>query len=299
MPGRDGNPRRQIPPVVKIIIYLLGFENIGTLEQVAAPQGQPTLKDMLWKGPDASPSKVSRYTRGDRGDSELTSYGTSDKTTARPVQASPPAPVPRSPILSTLPVANDLSLKSREQGRGGSKNPAQVAAGSILVHCPRCKACLPLGEAWDRHREEHLHTQKASPKSVVRQQIKASSTSTAFPSETKISDGLWRERMTLPQQNPPRSFDAERDLATNRNTCTRQVKRAVRAPPPHSTAGEGRSGEAASKRARLSDLFHQAVTPERAADVLKELRLLKEDGQTRFAHLFSTREDTGRRSSSG
>lgn len=307
-----GNPANELPPVVKLNVSLLGFEKVDMAGPVAVPPGQRTLRDMRWLG------------RGCASDSNyqvLHEHGTSNRRSQPSVggvlgeQRAATALVVCSPIASVPQSlsASPLDDPGRQTGtkRDGheddvrDREPHVAEGNNILVRCPKCKACLSLGEAWDRHRKEHVALGVKRDKTGVHRCSNnpfptTSLSPTAFPSpkrKTSSPHSARKSRQIRPQQRQPLprwedSFDSdgrrEHDITLNRGK-RRQSGESV-GDKRSKQAGEYASqsdgaGDRNEKPARLSDLLPLAVTPAQAADVLRRRGWLRPDEQTRFAHL--------------
>lgn len=319
-PGGDGAvgagemPRRRdiLPPVVKLIVSLLAFETVGPAPPTAAPPGQRTLRDMMWlKKP--TPTTTAASAKGPNGEAGPLPSGTDvsgEPAAATAASSSVPEVVAPSPVARVAPAGSPSSItdhaaarpKTGETAPGSRISiPRKVEeAGSVLVRCPRCKACLPVGEAWDVHREEHLLEATASdhrePAGVRR----------SGPATQRQQEGPSSPRClpTMPPQHRPSSSPELVAAATEmRRTSVsgdaggfgggsvdigdgvRPSGAEVRA-PVEGAAGGSSDGDTGRRRSRkLSQLLMMAVTPEQAADVLGDRGFLRDDGQTRFANL--------------
>lgn len=312
-----GNPANEWPPVVKLNVSLLGFEKVGMAGPVAVPPGQRTLRDMRWLG---------RGSTSDSNSQVLHEHGTSNRRSQPSaggvlgeqraatalVVCSPIASVPQS--LSASPL-DDPSRQTGTKGDGHEDevrdSESHVAEGnSILVRCPKCKACLTLGEAWDSHRKEHVALGvKRDKAGVHRRNNNPSPTTglspTAFPSPRRKTSSLHSARkcrqIRAQQSQPlPRWEDSlesdgrrEHDITLSR-AKRRQFEESVgdkrsKQAGEYASQSDGAGGRS-EKPARLSDLLRLAVTPAQAADVLRRRGWLRPDEQTRFAHLRLGRE---------
>lgn len=317
--GEIPRQRDTFPPVVKVIVSLLAFETVGPAPPTAAPPGQRTLRDMLWlkKAAPTTTGALAEDPVGVASPPTLGSKVSRESAAATAVVAVPETVVP-SPVSRVAPAGNPSSSTDRTAGRsktgeptlGGRNAPRKVEeAGSVLVRCPRCKACLPVGEAWDAHREEHLlfatlfdHQEPA----VVRRSMPATLHHQAGPPPptplptippqhrlvsspelvgaaagartTSIGGGVGRfggDFLDVGNDTPP--SDAE-----------------GRTPVQGATGGSS-DGEAGRRQSRkLSHLLMMAVTPEQAAGVLEDRGFLRDNGQTRFANLCLVGDDLPR-----
>lgn len=280
--GVGGNTGNQMPPVVKLNIALLGFTHVGPAVPAAVPPGQRRLRDMIRRGNNGSSTPSSRE-RGDAGSPSEAKQTPTDKgpaqTAAASVAGSPTASIPESPTSSVA------------RGGGTRLGIVQATEGCVLIRCPRCKACLPVGEAWDQHREKHLHSPYKEPeyRSSARQFQESSSALTRTPSRS--SKGYSRP-LSSPTIGHQRSITDTGDRTIHGNTGAHQSGQAIRGSPLKvATKATGQAREnVQSRRARLSELFQLAVTPEQAADVLTKYGLMPRGGQTRFARAFPPAE---------
>lgn len=285
-----GDRRSQTPPVVKLNLSLLGFKSVGPAAPVAAPPGQRTLREVMRPGRIASFAAESENRRDCslNGASGTCVDGVQGQEAVEPVAQSPVASVPMSPTSSISPVKSQGVVPTREQRGEEMDDRQQVAEDGVLVRCPRCKACLPLGKAWDEHRGEHEKTRTDCKPGLGRHD---NVLPMALPSGAQASSPASRHVMLGPPQLPPlppsgSTFGAVREERNDLQLNTRQSGQAVRGAPSLCATGvEGRADDARDRRSRLSDLLQLAVTPEQAAGVLRDRGLLRTDGQTRFAHL--------------
>lgn len=282
--GRGESLGKEMPPVVKLNLSLLGFESLGPASPAPAPRGQRTLRDMMWMGGDAA--------SGDAVDDDLdgppkTRDGARVGGLVRNIAAeaaAAPSPVP--PVLlspnSAISPAASAPPQSEDRLKMGKGVAPQAVEGSVLVLCPRCKACLPLGEAWNEHREEHLSLPACAPMS----QKRGADTSPAnSPRGKRPSPRTSRASMIIPSQALPLPPSGETSDASRARKSGRIPADALG--ELQSTIGvRSRADDAIGRRERLSDLLRLAVTPGQASGVLKDRGLLSPNGQTRFAHLF-------------
>lgn len=312
------NPAGELPPVVKLNVSLLGLESVGVEGPVAVPPGQRTLRDMRWLGRGSIiPDSTSKILPDDgtsirRGQPSVGGILDDETAATALVLCSPMASVPQSSSASS-PVGN--ISRPAETKRDGheedvrNREPQPVAEGSsILVRCPRCRACLPLGEAWDGHREEHVALDVKHEKTGVKygRSISPSPTtglsSSTFPLSGRETSSPHSARKSRPiirlqqrQRLPQRKESFDTDGGRECNSGTSSAKRpqfgqsVTRKRPKQAGEYAGQLSDSAGGRnekpARLSDLLRLAVTPAQAADVLRGRGLLRSDEQTRFAHV--------------
>ncbi|CAM9178189.1 unnamed protein product [Ectocarpus sp. 13 AM-2016] len=303
--GGDSCPCDELPPVVKLNISLLGFENVGRTQPTAAPPGQRTLRDMMWLEKPAAQTDAGAGMEGRRPDgNNLNTAATPPRKNDLPrklvvadtVEPSPVAPtvavrsVNRSGAIDSSSPTQPCSLPKASitiATTGDGDSPPTVAEqGSVLVRCPRCKACLPVGEAWDAHREAHL---AVSPLADDGKDVSRTSGQSTRPHQSDVPASV----------HPPDRSLVTTDAAVE--PCAGKERQAgggvgfedngfrsgsAFEVPVRGRAGSGEDGLDDLWRSRkLSDLLMLAVSPEQAADVLKQRGLLRDDGQTRFAGL--------------
>ncbi len=302
---------------MKLNVSLLGFENVGAAAPAAVPPGQRTLRDMMWLEKDAAPSSTAAKTKGSphaaspptprNGDSRNWAAGAkavAPSPVAHVAAGSPSPPRPETIARSIANQATGLPKNGKPPDGGGGVGAPRcvVEGGSVLVRCPRCKACLPVGEAWDSHREEHLSA-GVSPdhREPAGIQSKRSMPATAGCQAGSSSP----PHCPLPPLPSRSSLGAEgavpgaRAAAADVNVGfdTDEIGFGDDDPPPplnqareaEAVRGVGRGSRGGDEGLRqswkLSDLLMVAVRPEQAADVLRERGFLRDDGQTRFANL--------------
>lgn len=347
--GATNKPGQMLPPVVKLIVSLLGFESVGPAPPTAAPPGQRTLRDMLWLEKDPTSAGTAAVTKGSRWNGSNISNGATSPppsgngiaageatAVAEVVAPSPLARVVpvRSPSRSDLPKKGELAIEDdrkipqndaveyrnvshrvTEKNKEINIRRKIVEDGSVLVRCPRCKACLPVGEAWDAHREEHMSVAALpdlhEPSEVQVCSGKPSSpchTTALLPSSEAKTSSRHHLSSFTPQPQPPPASELARAAAGTRQEPvsanlrqngrhfgvdgdTRTSNAAVGVPArgvaAYSSGGDGGDGGDGGRwqSRKLSDLLMAAVTPEQAANVLKERGFMHGDGQTRFANL--------------
>ncbi|CAM9887204.1 unnamed protein product, partial [Ectocarpus sp. 8 AP-2014] len=173
--GGDNFPCDTLPPVVKLNISLLGFENVGRTQPTAAPPGQRTLRDMMWLEKPAEQTDAGAGMEGRRRDgNNLNTAATPPRKNDLPRKIAVADTVEPSPVAQTVavrsvnssgvinfsaptqPCSLPKAANTMATADDGDSPPTVAEQGSVLVRCPRCKACLPVGEAWDAHREAHL-----------------------------------------------------------------------------------------------------------------------------------------------
>ncbi|CAM9560687.1 unnamed protein product, partial [Scytosiphon promiscuus] len=304
--GRAGvNPRSEhLPPVVKLIVSLLGFESVGPARPTAVPPGQQTLRGMMWLKEDDALSRTTAAWKHEAMSGARQNGCTSPppsgmvvserSSTAEIVAPSPvPDSVPvRSPSKCGMMRAQDAvgpleKAKCKVVSGIGNTPPRAAEEGSVLVRCPSCKACLPVGKAWDAHREEHVlggsaegrngpagaqfNRTKSAPhraealllppsEAIPNEEITGEEEGLVGGSPTKLGGGHGSEDSVSSQ-------DAKMLLA--RDTATR-------------------SGDCPGDRTRsrkLSELLMLAISSDQAADLLRQRGFLGKDGQTRFANV--------------
>ena len=299
----ESNHRSKAPPVVKLNVSMLGFVNLGLAAPVSASPGQRTLRGMAWLGRDAPSTSVP--VRREGGDSTQAGRSAGVQFSKEAATAAPVVPVAGSRTgqhVSTSPM-NMSAIDHRAGGaaalldgtptprKGGVPGPPpppppQAAEGSVLVRCPRCRACLPLGDVWDAHREEHLLI--LEQESGLRRSENMPPLEVLPPgAETSTLNGVLlspQPSAVSPSGDPSGATGLQAPEGTVRKggvggARRTRSRRAVDRRRDDDGAGGGGRGT------RLSDLLPQAVSPAQAADVLKKRGLLRSDGQTRFAHL--------------
>lgn len=316
--------REALPPVVKLILSFLAFETAGPAPPTAAPPGQRTLRNMMWLE-KATSTRTAALAKGPHGaasppPSESRTSGESAAATAVEVV---PKTVATSPVARVAAPAGNLGsitdhaaglLKAGELTDGSRKSIPRKAeeTGSVLVRCPRCKACLPVGEAWDAHREEE-HLIAAAPsdhpeppgvrrnrRATLHHQAVPSSLSpsplSAIPpqhrplSSLELVEAATGTRKTLVAVNAGRSEGDFVDFGEGVPPSDAEVRT-----PIQGAAGGSSDGDSERRQSRkLSHLLMIAVMPEQAAGVLRDRGFLRDDGQTRFANLGLVGDDLPR-----
>lgn len=306
-----------LPPVVKLNVSLLGFECVGATAPVAVASGQRTLRDMMWLEKDAvSSSTGAEAKRSTDPASPPTSRNGAAGKSAAGAKAVAPSPLAHVAVGPTSPPPLGLLVPSiahqatglpskgtRADGGSSSTTRYVVEEGSVLVRCPRCKACLPVGGVWDAHREEHVSSAVASdPREPAGIHLDSDTAATARP-RVVSSSATCLSSPPLPSK-PPSSMEVGGSTLGARAAPDGENVEHVAAgfgfgddavsplnPPKDaesvrcvaSTSSRGDEGLRQSRK--LSELLMVAVMPEQAADVLRERGFLRDDGQTRFADL--------------
>lgn len=299
--------RNDFPPVVKINVSLLGFESIGPAEPTPAPPGQRTLREMMWLRHDAVPAAASKV-RPEGSPEQRSPEGASRPfvgENAGQVEDATVVPPPVEHVLrspgSVISTPTTRTVSPSLELEGESRDHAQhVTEGSVLVRCPRCMACLPLGATWDAHREEHSLVSSRREPALRRQQHVPFTT---VPPEAKTSPCTPRQDTPVSPQIPRLLSSAESSGAAT-GTQTPDGRMSVRemggsrgSTPSNSDAEAGGLADdnaaGGPPKRRLSDLLRLAVSSEQAADVLRQRGFLRADGQTRFARVGLLEERQG------
>lgn len=333
--GRAGMNRRgeHLPPVVKLIVTFLGFESVGPAPPTAAPPGQQTLRGMMWlKKDDAlsgTPAAMKEAPKNASGRSAQTSPQPPRRVVPEGLSAAEivaPSPGPdlvpiRSPMKCGVVHAQDVASPTDKGGcevAGGVENlPTRAAEeGSVLVRCPSCKACLPVGKAWDTHREEHISGAVANGRTEQKDYLP--SRTPAAPQRTgALLQPLLSEvdakscRLPVDDRNAHVRLEPRPRLASSEvehgatageqeefvEGSSRKLgggygseenasspRAVVRSPARDTTAESGRCPDDRARSRKLSDLLMLAISPEQAADVLRQRGFLAADGQTRFGN---------------
>lgn len=342
--GATNSRSEMLPPVVKLIVSLLGFESVGPAPPTATSPGQRTLRNMLWleKGTTAAVGKGSRWNEshipneaaspqpsgkgvsGGKATAAAAAVATPGESAA-PAEIVAPSPVARvvpigSLSRSDLPRKEGLAIHcSKIKPRNIAEHRStmeidirqKVAEGSVLIRCPRCKACLPVGETWDAHRDEHMSSAglpDSHETAEVRLYSRTPSTechaAMLLPSsETKASSGHLRP-LSPPQPQPPPALElieatggAQKapgganlrqvggDFEIDNYADSSKAAVAVSTRGGAADSSDGDDGDGRWEKRKLSDLLMVTVTPQQAANVLKECGFIRDDGQTRFANL--------------
>lgn len=275
--GRNSRPgNNETPPVVKINLSFLGFESVvGAASVVVGPSRQQQLRltDMMHRDNSVAEQTAATVDRreGDESQKRRDDVGGGVVTETEVA----PAPAPASPVTPPPLVI--------------------LEEGSVLVRCPRCKACLPLGAAWDAHRDEHVSSLSEPAPAPAPTPASASALAAKSPLGTERRK---RRGDTSPSPSPSRSPSVKRRSPL---ASSRMMTEMISPDEVGTGGGDGpespvaiRGGMSAGedldpivgKRKRLSDLLERAVRPSQAADVLRERGLLPADGRTRFAGVF-------------
>lgn len=320
--GEIAHQRDKLPPVVKLIVSLLAFETVGPAPPTAAPPGQRTLGDMMWLE-KATPTTTAALAKGPNGEASPPPSGSKvsgEPAAATAVVAAVPEAVAPSPVARVVAAGNPSSITGHPSARPkngkptpGSRNsiPRKLEeAGSVLVRCPRCKACLPVGEAWDAHREEHVleavpsdHQEPAGigtsrPATLCHQEglSPPQNSSTAVPPQLRPSPSAGLVGAATGTRRTSVGGDVGRfggdfvDFGDDIQPSDAEVRA-----PVQGAAGGSSDGDTGRRRSRkLSQLLMIAVTPEQAAGVLGDRGFLRDDGQTRFANLGLVGDDLPR-----
>lgn len=309
---------------MKLNVSLLGFENVGAAAPAAVSPGQRTLRDMMWLEKDAalsrttakttdSPPAQSPSTSGNGGSGKLSAgaKAVAPSPIAHAIAGFPSPPRPGMIAPSIANQATGLPATGKPPDSGSSVGAPRYVAeeGSVLVRCPRCKACLPVGEAWDAHREEHLSTD-VSPDNQEHAGIQSKHSMPATACRQAASSSP-PPHLSLSPRPSRSSLGAEGAAPGARAAAAGRNMGHVAGdfgfgdgdpPPPLNSAreaeaargiarGSSGSGGGLRKSWKLSDLLMVAVMPEQAADVLRERGFLRHDGQTRFANLGLVGDD--------
>lgn len=326
--GGEKKNRGKTPPVVKLNVSFLGFVSLGRFAApVSVPPGQRTLRGMAWLGRDTPSASVSVGRQdgnsneagrssgkvsvgGQEGNSDELSRSSGDQfldeaaassVAAAAAGKAKAAPVMGSPIGQHVPISLTVSSASdRRIGggalvdgtpaprKGGMSDPPQAVEGSVLVRCPRCRACFPLGDTWDAHREEHLLV-LSQEQGLQRWSENVPPTEVPPPGDKPPAlEGVFLSPQSSAESPPREPSDA---MVTRLQAPGGGVRKegvgGARRTRSSFAVGRRRGGDGGGRGqgTRLSDLLLQAVSPAQAADVLKERGLLRSDGQTRFARL--------------
>lgn len=308
--GEMSHQGEALPPVVKLIVSLLAFETMGLAPPTPAPPGQRTLRDMMWLKKSA-PLSAAALTKAPGGEASPPLSGSKVSGEAAVATAgSAPEAVAPSPVARVSPAENPGRIVDHAAGKphageqtGGSRSrvPRKVEEpGSILVRCPRCKACLPVGEAWDAHREEHTlieapndHQEpggirKSRPGTLYHL---GGSSSRPRPSAMPPRHQPWSSPELVGAAAGTRSTSGTVNMGRSRGDFVGDgddippPDAEVRTPIQGAAGGNSDGGAGRRHSWKLSHLLMIAVTPEQAADVLGDRGFLRDDGQTRFANL--------------
>lgn len=304
--------RGESPPVIKLNVALLGFSTVGkpAANGVAAGLGQRTLSGMTWLGRDSISAVVTGH---DNPSSENMGEASGSRISpirpTRPVAtesvvslsastASPAAGLSAGSVRSPVPRAiSAVSPPLQQLGEVRRKAP-QVTENSVLVRCPICKACLPVGDGWDAHREEHWALEnkaKLMIKSPGRRQVSPLPGSRIPERQTAIA---LQEQHTMSRRNVLHVAEER----TRHNPIMISPSRYVGGSSDANEASRPsllfgvdelrERDENGGQRSKLSELLRVAIMPEQAAQILRDHGLLQAGGQTRFANLFpDARED--------
>ena len=304
--GGTSYPANETPPVVKLNLSFLGFENVVG----SGVPGQRKLTEMMRRPANC----VSNHRRdlggvvtireGGRDESKavdrdrncMSLDGFEERGKGDADVGPPPSnalPLPQTSLAQAQAhAAATTSIGSstvRQPGRGGyDGQPSPIALGgkdgSVLVRCPRCKACLSLGAAWDGHRDEHKHVSSSEGRKEKRDALCLSMSPRTTPRGRKRT-------ASLSSPEPVGSRGIAPPAA--KRSCGREEVRAgggsggvVLESSAAVVASDDRFSWGAGGRERLSDLLRLAVTPAQAARVLTERGMLPADGRTRFAGVF-------------
>lgn len=251
----------------------------------AASSKQRTLRDMVWLGNESGASEEVTPQHGLAGTTEAgipTSSSSAESTTVsqahvdsalsrpdvgRQTRSSPPSPRLRL-------AAERLSPSRRE--RNEQQYVQHAVQGDVLVRCPRCKICLPLGQSWDRHREQHLV--------LERRRTFTSGTVTSLESSSVMT----RRDHAVPRQQGVLSMAVAESQKGRQSPSVRpELARegtvlAKREQAPHGASVQQEQQGASA----LSALLPLVVEASQAREFLNERGLLHGNAQTRFAHLF-------------
>lgn len=331
---------QMLSPVVKLNVSLLGFESVGPAPPAASSPGQRTLRNMLWLEKGTTSAGTAALAQGSSWNTpnEAASPPPSGKgvsggeVTAAAVEAAKPEVVAPSPAARVVPVRSpsrsDLPQKEGLAVHGSTNPPRNVAEehrnnmeidirrkavedGSVLIRCPRCKACLPVGEAWDAHREEHISL-AVLPDRHETAEVRVYGGIPSTPchaavllpsSETKASS-RHRRSLSPPQPQPPPALEltgaaggtqkapigsnsrqAGGGFGVDSDAQSSKAAVGVSARGGATDNSDGDGGDGRWKKQKLSDLLMVAVTPQQAANVLKKCAFVRDDGETRFASL--------------
>lgn len=298
--SREGMKKRvENSPVIKLNVVLLGFVNVGKPmgKDGASGLGQCTLSGMMWLGRDSVSAVVTDH---DNPSSE--DMGGASKDCKSPIRlAGPVAPgsmmslsastafptveLSARSCRSPLRVISAVSPTLHQLGEDRRKAPP-ATENSVLVCCPMCKSCLPVGDGWDAHREEHR---------VLETKAKLGTRSPGRRQESSLAPGRRdsRGQSGIALQEQHAMFAEKRaqhdSIVISRSTYNTPNCGANEASGPplllglNGLQGKGRKG---GQRSKLSELLRVAVTPRQAAQILRDDGLLQADGQTRFADLF-------------
>lgn len=300
----DNCPCDTLPPVVKLNISFLGFENVGRGQPTAAPPGQRTLRDMMWLEKPATQTDAGAGMEDRRRDGNSLNTGrTPPRKNDLPRELAVADTVGPSPVVQMVAVRSmdspGVIASSVPSQRGslpkatnarvtddGCSSPTVAEPGSVLVRCPRCKACLPVGEAWDAHREAHLTVSSLADGGMDGSR---SSGQSARPHQSDVLASVHpRDRSFVTTDaavEPSAGNEGQAGGGVGFEDSRFRSGPAFEV-PARGGAGSGEDGgDGLWCSRKLSDLLMLAVSPEQAADVLKQRGLLRDDGQTRFASL--------------
>ncbi|CAM9355446.1 unnamed protein product [Hapterophycus canaliculatus] len=299
----DMNRRSEIlPPVVKLIVSLLGFESLGPTPPTAAPPGQRTLRGMMWLKNDDALSSTAAALKISANDTTRSSGDASPPPSGRIISdgliaaeriAHSPVPdsVPiRSPstcgVVRAQNIGGILEKGGRKSADGaGDLSPQAAEEGSVFVRCPSCKACLPVGNAWDVHREEHMSAvgPAASYGADALRLLPSEKDASSYqlPPEKDASS----YRLPVNDQNAYIFIERAKELGGIRESEDNAFSSnaAIKAPSRDAAAVTNDCPCDRSRSRKLSDLLMSAVSPDQAADVLRQRGFLADNGQTRFA----------------
>lgn len=300
--GEMAHQKETLPPVVKLNVSLLAFETVGPGPPTTAPPGQRTLRDMMWLEKTTSTSTAAGAKCPNGAASPPPSQSkVSGESAAAPAEAAVPGTVAPSPVARVAPAGIPSSIADHVAGLpktgeliGGNRSsiPRKMEeTGSILVRCPKCRACLPVGETWDTHREEHLLVAATSdhqqPDSGIRTRRPSPHPhlSTTPPQRGALSPELVEcatgTRKTSGAGNVGRLEGDFLDFGDDIPPSDAEARI-----PTQEAAGGSSDGDAGRRQSRkLSQLLMIAVTPEQATNVLQDRGFLRNDMQTRFANL--------------
>lgn len=291
------------PPVVKLNVAFLGFEKIGNrlaAVKAAAPQ-QHTLESMMWLERDFT--AVAMTDRDNiTNDGVGGAYGNTISTAVKlvpaatepvisPSAANMSATATSSPATERPQVFRPMETACPPLNHSEEKREVpQLKANTILVRCPRCKSCLPLGQGWDRHQEEHsAFERKARLQTEATHETRSTCESSSPRPMRQRRVGKERQR-TL--SSPSISLDAE--VRTRKDSSLIKFSKRDRSESDVGGSPKRMSNELVvlggerngHERTELSELLCVVVTPDQAANALKMYGFLNVDGQTRFANLF-------------
>lgn len=295
--GKGGEAVRGTPPVVKIIVTLLGFESLTKTAAVSV-RGQRTLDEMMRQQKGAGLVGRTDHKEGiaDSNPVDATPPG-SAVTEATAPTAKVLHPTGRGSGTSEDEVLRYSELRSRDESdcvhilpQGGDEEGApRVSQDSVLVRCPKCKACLPIGRGWDEHRERHSaldHSRRVRREPSRR-------TTTAVPGQPSCITTSRAPSVREPGPDiapPPGGVPPGTSTETYIGPPPREAGQAGERKVPGNTRQAVTAEDAVvqdEKRAlRLSALLPLAVGATEAMNILRTRGLLRADGVTRFANLY-------------